>query len=131
MMALERQTNPDYVDFDARKSLLGTKAKVLLIYSEDDQVVHKRSHFDLLQEALSGCPNVRFLLVQRKGHNPAYTEDAVVYKDAFFKEFTKAAKKKRLVTPAQQKEFMDRYDWHRMTTQDDAVWHEILKSLEV
>ena len=129
MMALERKTNPDYVDFDARKSLWHTKAKVLLIYSEDDKVVHKRMHFDPLKEALETRPNIRLLLVQGKGHNPNYTADAVAYKDAFFKEFTKAVKKKQLATEAQQKEFMARYDWQRMTAQDETVWEQILAAL--
>lgn len=130
LMSLERQTNPDYADFDARKSLGETQAKVLLIYSADDKIVHKAVHFDSLQEALSDRKNVRFLLVQNKGHNPTYSEDAVTYKDAFFKELSKAAKKKQLVTPQQQKEFMSRYDWHRMTRQDEAVWTQIIAHLK-
>ena len=130
MMKLERQANPDYVDFDARKSLWHSKAKVLLIYSEDDSVIHKKVHFDSLKEALSTRPNIRLLLVQDKGHNPAYTTDAVRYKDAFFAEYTKAVKKKQLVTPAQQEAFMSRYDWYRMTTQDEKVWEQIVEHLK-
>ena len=129
LLALERRTNPEYVDFDARKSLWGSKAKVLLIYSENDPVVHKSAHFDPLREALFTRPNIRLLLVQNKGHNPAYTEDAVAYKDAFFKEFSRAEKKKQLASPEQQKEFMARYDWERMTAQDETVWAEILDTL--
>ena len=129
LLELEQQTNPDYVTFDARKSLWHSKAKVLLIYSEDDPVVQKKFHFDLLKDALVTRENVRMLLVNHKGHNPGYTEDAVVYKDAFFKAFTKALKKKQLVTAQQQKEFMDRYDWLRMTAQDDAVWDRIISHL--
>ena len=130
MMELERRTNPDYVDFDARKSLWHSKSKVLLIYSENDTVVHKRVHFDALQDALATRPNIRLLLVEGKGHNPAYTVDAVTYKDAFFKEFSKAVKKKQLQTPAQQQEFMARYDWKRMTAQDEKVWDQIIEHLK-
>ena len=130
MMALEQRTNPEYVDFDARRSLWHSKAKVLLIYSEDDPVVHKRVHFDALQDALSNRPNISLMLVQGKGHNPNYTADAVAYKDAFFKAFSKAAKKKQLVTPTQQQEFMARYDWMRMTAQDEKVWDRIADHLK-
>lgn len=129
LLTLERRTNPEYVDFDARKSLWHSKAKVLLIYSENDTVVHKNAHYDPLYEALSVRDNIRFLLVQNKGHNPAYTADAVAYKDLFYKEFAKAEKKKQLVTPQQQKDFMARYDWRRMTAQDEKVWKEILNTL--
>ena len=130
LMALERRTNPDYVDFDARRSLWHSKAKVLLIYSEDDTVVHKKVHFDRLRDALATRPNIRLLLVQGKGHNPSYTADAVAYKDAFFADFSKAVKKKQLVTPQQQAEFMARYDWRRMTAQDEAVWEQIIGHLQ-
>ena len=129
MMELERRTNPDYVDFDARRSLWHSRSKVLLIYSENDTVVHKRVHFDALQDALATRPNIRLLLVENKGHNPAYTVDAVTYKDAFFKEYSHAVKKKQLETPRQQAEFMARYDWKRMTAQDEKVWNQILAHL--
>lgn len=130
MLALEWKSNPDYVKYDARQSLQNSAAKVLLIYSEDDKIVHKRIHFDCLQAALAGKENICFLLVQNKGHNPEYTQDAVAYKDAFFKDFSKALKKKQLTTPEQRKEFMARYDWERMTTQDEAVWEQIIAHLK-
>lgn len=129
LLALEHRSNPEYVDFDARKSLWHSKAKVLLIYSENDQTVRKDPHYDSLHQALDGRENIRLLLVQNKGHNPSYTADAVACKDAFFKEFSKAQKKGLLKTPDQQKEFMQQYDWKRMTMQDEAVWEEILKTL--
>ena len=129
MMELERRTNPDYVDFDARRSLWHSKSKVLLIYSENDSVVHKAFHFDRLRDALNTRPNIRFLLVENKDHNPNYTVDAVTYKNAFFKDFSKALKRKKLVTQQQQKEFMAQYDWNRMTAQDEAVWTQIVDFL--
>jgi len=129
LMALEQRANPDFVDFDARSSLANTAAKVLLIYSENDPTVLKTPHYDSLYAALAGKDHIRLLLVNNKGHNPAYTEDAVAYKDAFFKEFSGAVKKKQLETPAQQKAFMARYDWHRMTEQDEEVWKQIIDHL--
>ncbi|MBR2889195.1 MAG: alpha/beta fold hydrolase [Oscillospiraceae bacterium] len=130
LLALERRSNPDYVDFDARESLKDTQAKVLLIYSSNDRTVSKNVHYDALQKALSGKPNIRFLLVHGKDHSPNYTADAVAYKNKFFEELTKAQKKKQLQTPAQQKRFMAGYDWHRMTAQDSRVWTIILDYLK-
>ena len=130
MYGLEKKANPDFVDFDAVQSLKNTSAKVLLIASSDDKIVKKEFHFDVLQQALAGRENISFLLTEGKGHNPSYTCDAVQYKDAFFAEFQKAVKKKQLETAQQQKEFMARYDWHRMTEQDEAVWQVILQTLQ-
>ena len=75
-------------------------------------------------------PNIRFLLVDGKVHNPHYTADAVAYKNAFFKTYKKMKKKKKLVTDEQKAAFVKQYDWHRMTAQDDTVWAEIFKHLD-
>ncbi len=130
MYGLEKKANPDFVDFDAVQSLKETSAKVLLIASSNDKIVKKEYHFDVLQKELREKENISFLLTEGKGHNPSYTCDAVQYKDAFFAEFQKAVKKKQLETAQQQMEFMARYDWHRMTQQDEAVWQVILQTLE-
>ena len=130
MYGLEKKANPDFVDFDAVQSLKETGAKVLLIASSNDKIVKKEYHFDVLQKELWEKENISFLLTEGKGHNPSYTCDAVRYKDAFFAEFQKAVKKKQLETAQQQKEFMARYDWHRMTQQDEAVWQVIVQTLQ-
>ena len=126
---LEKRTNPDYVDFDAAKSLLATDAKVLLIASSNDDVVKKEFHIEHLQRVLAGKEYIHFLMTENKGHNPSYTVDAVRYKDDFFAQFQKLQKKKKLETTAQQKAFMDTFDWLAMTEQDDVVWTEILNHL--
>lgn len=129
MMELERRQNPDYVGYDAAESLGKTDAKVLLIYSEDDSMVHKAVHYDPLYAALAGKANIEFLLVAGKNHNPNYTADAVRYKKQFWAELSKAEKKKMLTTPQQQKAFMEKYDWWRMTAQDEQVWQKIYDHL--
>lgn len=129
LLALEHRSNPGYSHFHAVESLSNTSAKVLLIYSADDSIVSKAVHYDALYAALSGKENIRFLLVDGKDHNPNYTADAVQYKNAFFKEFTRLEKKKLLDTPEKRREFMDSYDWHRMTAQDEDVWTSVIDHL--
>jgi len=128
LYALERRTNPDYADFDAVRSLSGTKARVLLVYSADDSVVRKEFHYDPLEKALSHQDNVRFLLLNGKDHNPTYTADAVSCKNAFFARLQK--QKRKLKTPAQRQAFMAQFDWQRMTAQDEAVWNAITAHLK-
>ena len=125
MIEMEQRNSPRYSRFNALESLGKTSAKVLLIYSDDDKTVHKSVHYDPLQETLKGKANVEFLLLTGKDHNPTYTVDAVTYKNAFWGELSKAIKEKQLETPEQQKLFMEKYDWWRMTTQDEEVWGKI------
>ena len=128
ILDLERRSNPRYVDFDAAQSLANTDAKVLLIYSDDDKIVDPGVHFDYLKEKLKGRKNITLMLLSGKNHNPGYTLDAVTYKDGFFAQYQKAAKK--LTTSESRKEFMDRYDWLRMTEQDEAVWGPVIEHLK-
>ena len=128
--AEERAKNPTLYDTDARQSLRNTDAHVLIIHSADDAVVAAKHHFALLKDALSDRENTRFVLLENKAHNPNYTEDSVRYKDAFFAEYKTAMKKKQLVTEEQKTAFKQRYDWNRMTAQDDAVWSVIFETLD-
>ena len=130
VMALEREHNPDYVQFHAVESLKKSKVKALLIYSDNDQLCKKTPHYDALAAGLADQEQVELMLVSGKGHNPNYTADAVAYKDAFFAELTKKRKKKQLQTPEQKAAFVASYDWHRMTAQDETVWEKVYESLE-
>jgi len=129
VMKLEREANPKFVEFNGVETLSKTKAKVLLIYSEDDKLCRKNPHFDLLKAGLSNRDNIEFLLVDNKGHNPNYTEDAVRYLAEFMAEQGKANKNKQLETDEQKKSFVESFDWDRMTAQDENVWTEIINCL--
>ncbi len=130
ILALEAKSNPDYIRYSALETLKSTKTRVLVIHSEDDKTVSSKNNFDILQNELSGRENISFLRLTGKNHNPNYTDDAVKYKDAFFAEYQKALKKKALVTEEDKKAFKAKYDWGKMTAQDEKVWAEILKFMK-
>ena len=108
--------------------MANSKTKALLIYSEDDQLC-KKCHYDLLRSGLEGKENVRFILESRKGHNPNYTEEAVVLLGEFGGARTKFAKKKN-ATETDKKQFVAAFEWDKMTEQDDALWKEIFDHLD-
>lgn len=126
ILALEN--NPDFGHYNAVESLSGTDAQVLLVYSENDKMVNKAVHFDTLKNGLSHKENIRFLLVENKDHNPNYTEDAVAYLGEYSADVARKAKK--LTTADARKAYVDSWDWHRMTAQDETVWAEIFKTLD-
>jgi hypothetical protein len=37
---------------------------------------------------------------------------------------------KKLITPDQKKFFLERFDWDRMTSQDERVWQKIFEHLD-
>lgn len=126
----ELESSPFYAKFDAIKSLKKTKSKVLIIHSDDDTTVKPKLSFDLMKKKLSKRPNIKFVEVTGKAHNPNYTEDAVRFKDEFFSAYKKALRKNAFKTDADKKAFKDSFDWKRMTEQDDAVWSIIFEHLD-
>ena len=125
---IEKQSNPEYADCNGVASLEKTKAKALLIYSDNDKMVEKQSNFDLLKSALKDRPDTEFVLESGKDHNPNYTPDAVKYLAQYLSALAK--QKKQLKTPEQKKKFVDSFDWMKMTEQDESVWNRIFCHLD-
>ena len=126
----EQLENPRHSRFNGLESLEKTKAKVLLIYSEDDKTVLKKEHYDPLYIKFCDSDRVKFLLLNGKNHNPTYENESVIYKDDFFGKFQKALKKGQLATAESQKDFFGKFDWWFMTRQDMAVWNQITDFLK-
>ena len=124
---IEKQSNPNFVTVDACDSLRKFQGKALLIYSKNDKVVNYKHHYNYLYENFKNSSNIKFLLVNNKNHNPNYTEEAVKYKDEFFKIYTKALKQNKLNTLEQKQQFKNSFDWNKMTNQDVNVWNQIFE----
>lgn len=127
--AQEEKQNPEFIKYNAIDSLADTKAKVLIIHSADDSTVKCSSSFDVLYEKLKNKENIRFLKLSGKKHNPNYTKQAVEYKDDFFLEYRKSMKRNLLDTDEKKLNFKNRFDWDKMTEQDNEIWDIIFDFL--
>ena len=130
VLKIEQESNPDFVKYNAARTLADTAAKVLLIYSSNDKLVIREIHHGILTKALEGKADTRILLEENKGHNPNYTADAVAYLAEYTAEMTRLLKDKKLTTDAEKAAFRSKWDWDRMTKQDENVWAEIFKTLD-
>ncbi len=128
VLELENRSNPEFVRYNAVSSLKDTTAEVLLIYSSNDNLCKKDPHYDLLFENLKDKSNIKFLLVNNKGHNPNYTEDAVKYLGEYIKKKNKLSKK--LKTKEDKENFVASFDWNKMTEQDPIIWDTIINHLK-
>jgi len=128
IMQVERESNPDFVDYDGAKTLKESSVKALLIYSDNDGMVKRKPHYEKLKGALAECDNVSLVLVSNKGHNPNYTERAVAYKRKFFNA-VKEMRKLPTPTEEQRREFLASWDYRLMTEQDGEVWDMIFAHL--
>ena len=129
MRDIEHGANPDFADYSAEETLASYRGKALVIHSADDRVVHSKDHFRVLKKELAGRENIRFLEVDGKRHNPNYTEDAVRYKDSYLAELKNEGKKGHLKSEDAKRAFVSKFDWNRMTAQDESVWAEIFSTL--
>ena len=129
ILQLEKETNPDFIGYNAVETLSQTAAKVLLIYSDDDRLCPMNPHYTVLKSGLEGKKNIHFLPVSGKGHNPNYTADAVKYLGEYSAAVRRKTKKKELETEKQKADFVASFDWNRMTAQDAAVWNAIFRTL--
>lgn len=130
VLKIEQENNPDFVKYNAARTLADTAAKVLLIYSSNDKLVIREIHHGILSRALEGKADTRILLEENKGHNPNYTADAVAYLAEYTADMTRRLKDKKLGTEAEKKAFREKWDWNRMTQQDEKVWAEIFRTLD-
>ena len=130
VLKVENKYNPESLKVNAVDSLKNTKAKVLLIYSDNDPAVKKEVHFDALQKGLSDKENIKLILELKKGHNPNYTKDAVKELAKYTFLLNHKNKKKELDTEEKKKAFKESFDWDKITEQDEHVWEEIYKALE-
>ncbi len=128
--AIEEKTNPKYIELSAEKTLKNSDVKALLIYSSDDGTVDKHYHYDILKNELKDKENIKLLLVDKKGHNPHYTEAAVKAKDEFFSQLSKKMKANALNSEKERKEFLALFDFDKITEQDENIWKIILEHLE-
>jgi pimeloyl-ACP methyl ester carboxylesterase len=125
---LEKGSNPRFYGYNGIESLKNTKTRALLIYSDNDMLC-RIGHYEILKRELDGLDNVKLLLTSNKGHNPNYTEDAVKYIGEFGKARAKLLRNKK-ATKEDKARFVESFDWHRMTEQDNEVWEKILAHLE-
>lgn len=129
ILGIEHKANPDYVHFNGVNTLSKTDAKVLLVYSSDDALVKKEIHFDALKNGLAGKENIEFLLVESKGHNPNYTQEAVKLLGEFADAESRAIENDALQTAEQKENFKNSFDWDKITEQDQKVWEKIFETL--
>ena len=128
IMKLESETNPDYVNFNGVESLKKSKAKALLIYSDNDKLCSV-ANYELLKAELADRPDTWFHLEHNKDHNPNYTRHAVIHLESYLKNKKRYAKVFKDIN-SRREFFNNVIQWDKMTEQDENVWNKILEHLE-
>ncbi len=128
LCGIERRANPKYFGANAPDAVNGSKTKFLFAHSEDDPTVAFADHTGYIMQSVGD--KAEYLIVNRRFHNPNYTEDAVKYLAETFGGFEKAQKEGRLKTLADKQNYFAGTDWRRMTAQDEAFWDRVCAFLD-
>ena len=126
----EVKVNPDYMEISALDTLANMTGEALIVHSPDDNMVNYKKHFVRMQKAFKDKENISFLTVPNTKHNPTYTESAIKEKENFFKELKIAQKKKTLTSLKACEEFKNKFDWYKITEQNEDVWAKIFEFLD-
>lgn len=127
--ALEEKANKNFIKYNAINSIKNSSCKVLAIYSDNDPILKKKFTYTKLKKNLGNLNNLSLHLEKKKFHNPNYTREAVLYMNNFSKELSKNAKNSFFSIPENREKFMSKWDWNKMTEQDEVVWNKILSFL--
>ena len=125
----ERRANPDIYPLCSADALEKTSAKALVIHSRDDAMVPIACGLDFVRDRVKN-PNVRYLELEGKYHNPNYSDDAVRYMRECFGAYEEQLREKRLKTDDEKRAFTAGWDYLRMTAQDEGVWKEIFDTIK-
>ena len=121
----EKKLDPEFGSLDNYAYLRTTTDKILWIHSSDDPVVdYKCNAVPVLK---LGNPNVRVITEEHKKHNPQYAAEALDTMNDWMGEYYRLVREKQLETLEAKRAYFTDKPIARMTTQDPAVYEEILK----
>lgn len=120
----EQRNDSEYGYLDNIEYLKTTNDKILYMQSTDDRMVSFAYALGIVKEL--NRPNIECVVVEGKGHNPLYSDDAVIYMNNTFYEYNKLIKDKVLDTVEKRIEFFSDKSIAKMTDIDQALMGKVL-----
>ena len=118
-----------YDQIDNFETLSHTGSRFLIIHSEDDPIVPYEQSSGYLQKAIQN-PNLQYITVNGRRHNPNYSDSAVQYMTDAFTEYTRKVHSKELASMEDRKAFMQSKSAMRMTDPDERIRDVMLSFLK-
>ena len=124
MYNYEKKIEPVYMAENLLEYIANTKDKLLFIQSVDDVVVPFK---DALGEIMKiENPNISYVQVEKRYHNPNYSVEAVQYMRDVFGEYNALVKNKTLKTLEDKQKYMADKSAFKMTIQDPEIIEKII-----
>ena len=121
----EKKLDPVFGTLDNLSYLKSTTDKILWVHSTDDPIVNYKYNAGRVLKL--GNQNLRVVTLQRKKHNPQYTDEALARMNEWIGEYSRLVQAKELVTLEAKRAYFADKPVSRMTEQDPAVCEEIFR----
>lgn len=121
----------EYATITSMSGFEKSNAEIMIIHSEDDDVVPKKYGYDIYYEQFSNSSRFKFILYQDKGHNQIYySNSAITYMNEINKEFKKYFEDNNIeLTPEARAKYindnLDRSIWSNLL--DEKLFDEIIQ----
>lgn len=125
ILKYERKQFPTYYDLNNFDYLTHTSDKLLFIHSKDDQMVHYDVSMKVVEQINN--QNIETVVVDHRGHNPNYTEEAVKYMQQVFGEYNQLVKKKKIKTDEEKINYFKNVSLEKLVEQDEKIISRIIE----
>lgn len=124
LIKYEKESVGKWANSTAIEALNKENIKGLIIHSKDDKTVPYKKNSGVLQGKIKN-PNIKYYIVEGKGHHPHYTKEAADYFDKVFSNYDKGLRDKTLSSQESLFNYFKDKDFDKMTIQDPVVWKVI------
>ena len=127
LLKYERKVNPKYYPLDNIEYLKHTEDDIFFIQSTDDAMVK----YSIALEVVEPIDNlhVKKLRLTNKGHNPNYTDDAVIYMNQVFGKYYQLIREKKITSNDERIAYFKDVSIDKLTEQDQDILNQIFDFL--
>ncbi len=126
----EKKVNPTFVDSSSIDAYRNSNSNILLIHSKDDNAVGYDLGLGLVQKELGEKPNIKYITLDGKLHNPHYSNEAIKLLYSFYSEYAKLQKVKVEKNREERIKYINSLDFMKMTDQDEEIWSKIFENID-
>lgn len=126
ILRYERKTCPKTFELNNYEFLKNTEDNLLFIHSKDDPVVLYKDTIGYIEEELHK-PNIKIISVDKRGHNPNYSESAAIYLNEVFGKYNQLVKSKKIKTDEDRINYFKDVSLERLVKQDENIIEQIVK----
>lgn len=128
ILKYEKKVNPKYFALDNVSYLKTTKDKLFFVHSTDDTMVPYDASFKIVEEIANPC--IKTLKVEKRKHNPNYTDTAISYMNEVFGKYYYLVKQKQIKNDKDRINYFKDVSLEKLVEQDLEIFSKIFDFIE-